>query len=238
MPCRIRDAGKVTILDIEGNVDINSSDIIETVGWLLGTGKLQILCNMENVDMADYNGISILTIAYKNVINHKGRMKFLNVPLPVMELFKLVRLDMLFECYYDESAAVASFSEVASEITKMHLRRRFTRLDIHLKVKYSLAGGQKAPAVFSAEVLNISGSGIFVYTANTFPINSPLNLELNLPGEADRLEVAGKVVWLPDQELQPHSYPGMGIAFTHLSNRAERLIVDFVEKNITHRAEG
>ncbi len=236
MPCRVRDAGLISILDVEGNIDINSADIVEAVGWLLNSGKLKILCNLENVDMVDYSGLSILAVAYKNVVNHKGMMKFLHVPLPAMELFRIVRLDMVFDCYYDETAALASFVE-ETEVSRLPLRRRFKRLEMHLKVKYTWVSSQAKPAVFTGEVLNISGCGLFIYTKNTFPMNSPLLLALGLPGEPKPLEANAKEVWLPDKELQPHSYPGMGVSFTHLDNVVEKAIVDFVEKNVTYRAE-
>jgi anti-anti-sigma factor len=238
MTCRVRDAGSISIVEVDGIVDINSADIVETIGWLMNIGKRNILCNLENADMVDYGGLSVLAITYKNVINHNGKMKFLNVPLPVMELMRVVRLDMVFECYYDEAAALNSFIE-ETEVSRMPLRRRFKRLDIHFKVKYKLVGTQAKPAVFEGEVLNISGSGLFIYTKNTFPINSPLSLELRLPDAAEgkTIEVLGKVVWLPDKELQPHSYPGMGISFTRVDRETERVIVDFVEKNVTYRAE-
>ena len=236
MPCRVRDAGSISILDIEGNIDINSADIVETAGWLISSGKMNILCNMENVDMMDYNGLSILTVAYKNVINHKGKMKFLHVPLGAMELFRIVRLDMVFDCYYDEAAALASFVE-ETEVSRLPLRRKFKRLEVHLKVKYKLVSSQAKPTVFTGEVLNISGCGLFIYTGNVLPLNSPLLLELSLPGEPRTFEVPAKVIWLPDKELQPHSYPGMGVSFTHLDHDTEKAIVDFVEKNVTYRAE-
>jgi len=236
MACRIRDAGSISIVDVEGSIDINSSDIVETVGWLINSGRLKVVFNLENVDMVDYGGLSVIAIAYKNVINHSGKMKFLHVPLPVLELFKVVRLDLVFECYADEAAALGSFIE-ETEVNRMLLRRRFKRIGIHLKVRYRLDSAQTNPALFEEEVLNISASGIYISTKHTFPINSPLVLELNLPGEGMRpLSVHGRVVWLPDQELQPHSYPGMGVAFDHVSREAEGMIVDFVDKNITHRA--
>ncbi len=237
MPCRVRDFGSICILDIEGKIDINSFEVIETVGWIINSGRLNILCNLENLDMVDYGGLSVLAIAYKNVINHSGKMKFLNVPLPVMELFRMVRLDMVFECYYDQSIAFSSFIE-ETEISRMHLRRRFKRLDIHLKVKYRVMSNKDQPVVFEGDVLNISGSGIFIYTKHTFTVTSPLVLELMLPGESKPVEIHGKVTWLSDKELQPHSYPGMGIGFSRIGPETERLIADFVEKNVTHRAEG
>src|SRR3990167_7672172 len=106
MSIRVREVDNINILDIEGNIDINSSDIVETVGWLVNTGKLNIILNLENVGLVDYSGLSILAIAYKNAVNHKGKFKLLHAPLPVIELFKIVRLDSVFEIYVDEESAV------------------------------------------------------------------------------------------------------------------------------------
>src|SRR3989338_4584885 len=103
MAIRAREVDSVNILDVEGNIDINSSDIIETVGWLVNTGKLNIILNFENVDLVDYSGLSVLAIAYKSIVNHHGKLKFLHVPLPVIELFKIVRLDTVFETHVDET---------------------------------------------------------------------------------------------------------------------------------------
>lgn len=235
MPMRIREIDSVNILDIEGNIDINSSDIIETIGWLVNTGKLNIILNFENVDLVDYSGLSVLAIAYKSVVNHRGKLKFLHVPLSVIELFKIVRLDTVFETYMDEAAAVKSFFD--QDIEKLRLRRKFKRLDIHLSVKYKLIGEQKKTKIFDGNVLNISAAGIYVYSPYTFPTNSLLDMEFNLPNQPSVLEANGRVVWLADKEIQPHSYPGMGVGFVHLTPEKERAIVDFIDKNITHRTE-
>ncbi len=235
MAIRIREVNGINILDIDGKIDINSSDIIETVGWLTSTGKVNLIFNLENVDLVDYSGLSILAIAYKNVINHKGKLKFLHVGLPVIELFKVVKLDGVFEVYADEESAINSFSE--EELEKLRLRRKFKRLDIHLSVKYKIMGDQKKPKIFDGGVLNISAAGIYIYSPYTFPINSLLELEFSLPSAPSILEAHGRVVWLADKEIQPHSYPGMGVAFTHLTAEKEKAIIDFIDKNITHRAE-
>ncbi len=234
MAIRIREVKNVSILDIDGNIDINSSDIIETVGWLASSGKPNILLNLENVDMVDYSGLSVLAIAYKSATNHNAKLKLLHVGLPVIELFKIVRLDSVFMVYGDEETAVNSYFE--EEVEKLKLRRKYQRLDIHLKAKYRLMGGQKAPKVFTGNVLNIGGAGIYIYSPYTFPINSLLNLELNIPNILP-LEIEGVVVWHADKEIQPHSYPGMGVAFVHLTPEKEKIVVDFIDKNITHRAE-
>ncbi|MCX5713258.1 MAG: STAS domain-containing protein [Candidatus Omnitrophica bacterium] len=217
MPPRFRESGNITILDIEGDVDINSSDIIESVGYLLNSGKTNFIFNLENVNVVDYSGLSVLTIAYKNVLNHKGKARFMNVPAQVTELFKMVKLENVFEAYPDEESAIRSFYEESAELA--HLRRRFKRLDMNLNV------------------VNMSAAGIFIFSKYTFPINSQLEIELIHRGDTRFLDATARVVWLADKELQPHLYPGMGVAFVHLSQENEKLIIDHIDKNITHRAE-
>ncbi|MDP3791898.1 MAG: STAS domain-containing protein [Candidatus Omnitrophota bacterium] len=235
MPIRFRESGNITIIDAEGNIDINSSDIIEMIGYFLGSGKLNFILNFENVNMVDYSGLSVLAIAYKNVLNHKGKIKFLNVSPQVIELFKIVKLENTFEVYPDEESAIKSFYDAA--VLAMPLRRRFKRLDISLKVKYWLVGNQKRPKVFEGEILNLSAAGMYIFSKYTFPINSQIEMEIDLPGEIKFTDTAGRVIWLADKELQPHFYPGTGIAFTHLTPEKEKAIINFIDKNITHRAD-
>jgi anti-sigma B factor antagonist len=235
MPLRFRESGNITIVDIEGNVDINSSDIIETIGYFLNSGKLNFIINFENVNMVDYSGLSVLTISYKNVLNHKGKIRFLHVPPQVIELFKMVKLENVFEVYSDEEAAIKSFYEDAE--TAMPLRRKFKRIDMGLKVKYWLVGNQKRPKVFEGEIFNLSAAGLYIFSKYTFPVNSQLEIEMGLPGEIKFMDTSARVIWLADKELQPHSYPGMGVAFIHLTPEKERAIIDFIDKNITRRAD-
>ncbi|OGW83651.1 MAG: hypothetical protein A2987_04725 [Omnitrophica bacterium RIFCSPLOWO2_01_FULL_45_10] len=235
MGVRLREVNNISILDIDGRIDINSSDIIEMVGWLVNTGKVYIILNFENVDLVDYSGLSVLAISYKNVVNHKGKLKFLNVPLSVIELFKIVKLDSVFESYTEEESAVKSFNE--QDIEKLRLRRKFKRLDIRLMVKYKIIGGQKRPKVFDGRVLNMSAAGIYIYTPYTLPINTMLDMELTMPNAPSGLEVAGRVIWISDEELQKHFHPGIGVAFAHLEPEKEKAIIDFIDKNITNRAE-
>jgi anti-anti-sigma factor len=235
MPVRIRESGNITILDIEGNVDINSSDIIESVGNFLNLGRTNFIFNLENVNIVDYSGLSVLAIAYKNVLNHKGKARFINVPAQVTELFKMVKLESVFETRADEESAINSFFEDSAEFA--HLRRRFKRLDMHLKAKYWVVGSQKRPKVFEGDVVNMSAAGLCIFSKYTFPVNSQLEIELIHRGDIKFMDAAARVIWIADKELQPHFYPGMGVAFVHLSQENERLIIDFIDKNITHRAE-
>jgi anti-sigma B factor antagonist len=235
MSIRIRENESIHILDIDGKIDLNSSEIIEMVGWLVSSGKINIIFNFENVDTVDYNGLSILAIAYKNIVNHKGKLKLLNVPRSVVEMLKVVKLDSIFELYTDEETAVNSFQE--SEAEKLHLRRKFPRLEIHLNVKYKMMGDRKDLKEFEGNVLNISGAGLYIYSKDTFPLGALLDMQFNIPGSTVKLAAVGRVSWLSDKEIQPHAYPGMGVSFSHMTPENERSIVDFIDKNVTHRAD-
>ena len=87
----------IAILDLSGNIDIDASNFIEKVGWCLENGYEDMLCNFENINLADYAGLSVLAIAYKNVLNHKGRIKFLNVPGHIKNGLSPMCFDRVFE---------------------------------------------------------------------------------------------------------------------------------------------
>jgi hypothetical protein len=185
--------------------------------------------------MIDYSGLSVLAIAYKNIINHKGRAALLRVGPQVLELFKVVKLENVFEAYPDEQTALDSFYRESA--FSAPLRRKFKRLDINLKVKYWLVGNQRRPKIFEGHIHNLSAAGLYIFSKFTFPINSLLEIELNLPGQVKLTDITVRVIWLADNQLQPHFYPGMGVAFVNLPQEKESSIIDFIDKNITRRSD-
>ena len=235
MNIRIREANNINIIDVEGRIDINSSEIIESIGWLIKNKKNDILLNFAKVDVLDYNGISILAIAYKNVMNHRGKMKFCNVSLRIEELFKLVRLNSVFEIYKDEKTALKTF-HFASAIDKKVLRRRFKRLPLHTSVEFCSHEKQENEKNLwhSGKVLNLSGDGLFLYAKNVLPIGKKIKLKINLR-DKQNLEINGIVIWLADKSLQPQSYPGMGIYFKKMYKRDQDKVLTFINKRLTHR---
>ncbi|MCK4463293.1 MAG: PilZ domain-containing protein [Candidatus Omnitrophica bacterium] len=234
MDIRKRQEKNIIILYPEGKIDINSANFIEETGKLLREGCSKLLCNFNNVNMVDYNGLSTIAIAYKNVINKNGVMKFCNVPMHIKELFKVVRLDLVFDVYDNEDEAIRSF-ETTSKIDRLYLRRRFKRIELRFPIKYSMAVSAK-PRILTGKILNISGDGVFIYTKQTFPVSNQLSMELTLNEDAKALKAKGIIVWLADKELQPHCYPGMGVKFIKLDSNMQKNIIDFIDKNITHRS--
>jgi len=234
MHIRKRRHKNVIILYPEGNIDINCANFIEETGQLVKNDYFKIVCNFSSVSMVDYNGLSIIAVAYKNAINNNALMKFCNVPLHIKDLFKLSRLDLVFDMYNNERDALNSF-KTSTKIDKLYLRRRFKRLDLHLSVKYIRSAATKAK-LFSGKILNISGEGIFVYSHDTLPMSTELVLEITFEDEPVPLKIKGAVIWLADKELQPHCYPGMGIQFIDLKSSAQKKVIEFIDKNISTRS--
>ncbi len=235
MEIRKRFFNNIAVLYITHNIDIDSAALIEETGRLLKEGVGKILCNFANVNIIDYNGLSILSIAYKNVINQEGVMKFCDVPAHIKALFKSARLDTVFEMHADEENALESFA-LSAKVDRLTLRRRFKRIDANIPVKYKV--GLSADGKLSrGKAPNISADGLFILSEHTHPASTHLYMEIGFDNKQKPLALMGSVIWLADRELQPHSYPGMGVEFINMEKRSQEKIIEFIDKNITQRSK-
>jgi len=235
MEIRKRFSNRIAVLYITGKVDINAAGFIEETGRLPKEGINKILCNFSNVTMVDYNGLSILAIAYKNIVNQRGAIKFCNVPAHIKELFKAARLDEVFDMFPDEESAIKGF-DLTTKVDKLPLRRRFKRVDISTPVRFKI-GVSTSNKLAKGKILNLSGEGMFIHAKNTFPVATDLYVEVLLSGIKSPLIITGMVVWLADKELQPHSYPGMGIKFKNIDKKSQDSIISYIDKNLTRRSK-
>ena len=222
----------VAILDLSGTIDIDSANLVEMVGWCLNNGYKDILCNFADVNLIDYAGLSVLAITYKDVVNHKGRIKFSNIPPHIEKIFCFVYLDRVFEIYATEEIAIKSFheDEVISEIQKMQLRRRFKRLPLDIDIE--LKAKTKEGKFNRGKILNISAVGLLVFVEKVYSLGEILDIKLSLLPKPGLIELDAKVVWLVQKELQPQIYPGMGLEFYNLNSKMQQEIIGFVNRNL------
>jgi anti-sigma B factor antagonist len=228
---RFRKIKFIAVFVLSGSVDIDSSSLIERVGWCIENGYRDVLLDFEDVNTVDYAGLSAIAIAYKNVINHRGKMKFVNVPLHIRKIFNLVCLDRVFEVFDDEKLALKSFEEdqVISEIQQRHLRRRFRRLPLDINIDFRSKNEEK---YHKGKLLNLSGVGMLVFVDKTYPLGEILDIRLSLSPSPGLFEAKVKVVWLVQKEIQPQIYPGMGLEFYHIDSKTQSKVVEFVERNL------
>lgn len=234
MEIKIRVKDNVVVLDIAGVIDVNSANLVEIIGQCLRDGYSDMLLNFEDVNTIDYMGVSVIAIAFKEVDNNQGRMKFVNVPAHLKNLLSITGLDRAIEIFGTEDQAVASFREdkAFEEIKKMNLRRRFKRLPLGLKASLKNKSG-RSPVGYGVEILNLSGVGAYLFGCNKFKLQDDVVLTFKVPPKDEELELEAKVVWLCDKQIQPHLYPGMGIAFYDISPDRQAKLIEFIDRNFS-----
>jgi len=231
---KLRQKDNVIIMDLSGYIDVNCANLVEVVGQCLRDGYTDILCNLEEVESIDYMGISVVVIAYKEVINNQGRMKFLNIPAHLRNVFSISGMDRVIEVYATEDSALSSFKEdkAIENIKKMQLRRRFKRLPIDLKIelKPKTSG---SPSCLKVDMLNLSAVGAFIFGCESFRLGEEVILKMRLAPKKEELKLEAHVVWIPDKEVQPHEYPGIGVEFCNISAGDQQKLIDFIERNLS-----
>ena len=231
---KIRQTGNTVILDLCGRIDVDAANLVEVAGQCVREGFLDILCNLEDIEAVDYMGISVVVIAYKEVVNHQGRMKFANIPVLLRDVFTVSGIDRVIEIYATEELALNSFKEdkIIENIKRMQLRRRFKRLPIDLQIE--LKSKTAAPAeCFKAEILNLSAIGAFIFGCDKFKLKDDVVLKMKLAPKQEELELQAQVVWVPDKAVQLHEYPGIGVEFYKISAVNQQKLIEFIDRNLS-----
>jgi anti-sigma B factor antagonist len=107
-----RQAGDVTILDLDGKVTIGEGSVAlrNAIRRLLGDGKNKILLNLAGVGYIDSSGIGELVSSFTAVSKEGGTLKLLNLTQKIQDLLAITKLLTVFDVYDVESEALASFN--------------------------------------------------------------------------------------------------------------------------------
>ncbi len=231
---RPRRVDDVIVLDLMGRIDVNAALLVEIAGNCVHEGYKDILCNFEAVDFVDYMGVSVIVIAYKEVANNHGRMKFSNVPAHLKGIFSISGIDKVIESFATEDLGIKSFKEDHNieNIKKLHLRRRFKRLPIDIKAELKNKYDKDA-GCFKVDILNFSAIGAYIYGCGKFKLGDEVILDLYLAPKNEKLELGAKVVWLSDKQVQPQFHPGMGVEFCNIPGPVQKKLIEFIERNLS-----
>jgi anti-sigma B factor antagonist len=106
-----RQAGDVTILDLDGEVRIGDSAtaLRSAIRDLVAGGSKKILLNLGGVKYIDSSGIGELIANYTTVGRAAGQLKLLNLTEKVQDLLVITKLLTVFDVYETESEALSSF---------------------------------------------------------------------------------------------------------------------------------
>ncbi|EKD84298.1 MAG: anti-sigma factor antagonist [uncultured bacterium] len=96
--CQIDAEKKVKVFYVDGELDVHHvkslkseiMDSIESTGW---TYEL----NMDKVAYLDSSGLGMLVYLKKEITRHNGKLRIVKLHEPVLNVFKLTKLDDFFE---------------------------------------------------------------------------------------------------------------------------------------------
>jgi anti-sigma B factor antagonist len=108
---RERQAGDVTILDLEGKITIGEGSVSlrSAIRRLIEEGKKKILLNLAGVGYVDSSGIGELVSSYTTINREGGQLKLLKLTQKIRDLLGITKLLTVFDVYDDESQALNSF---------------------------------------------------------------------------------------------------------------------------------
>ncbi len=106
-----RQAGDVTVLDLEGNVIMGggSAELRSAIHRLISEGRKKILLNFAQVKYVDSSGIGELVASVVSIGSRGGQMKLINLSERVDEVMGISNLLSIFEVYDDESKALNDY---------------------------------------------------------------------------------------------------------------------------------
>ncbi len=107
-----RQAGDVTILDLDGKVTIGEGSVLlrGTIRRVLGEGKTKLLLNLAKVGYIDSSGIGELVSSYTAVSKEGGTLKLLNLTEKLQDLLAITKLLTVFDVFENEGEALSSFN--------------------------------------------------------------------------------------------------------------------------------
>ena len=108
---RERQAGDVTVLDLEGKVTIGDGNVAlrGAVRRLIEEGKKKVLLNLGGVGYMDSSGFGELVSSHTTISREGGQLKMLGLGEKIKELLVITKLLTVFDTYGTEPEALNSF---------------------------------------------------------------------------------------------------------------------------------
>jgi len=107
-----RHVGKVTILDLAGNltIDQDAQRLKDKINSLIQQERFAVVVNLGEVSYIDSGGLGQLVASYGSLSKTAGGLKLLHVNKRNHDLLSITRLVTIFDTFDSEDEAVRSFS--------------------------------------------------------------------------------------------------------------------------------
>ena len=107
-----RRVGDVTVLDLDGRLEIGDGDIqfAACVDALIRAGQRKVLVNLRDVVHIDSGGIGVLVGKHTSLRRRDGALKLCQLPESAHRALAVTRLLTILDSFPSESEAIASFA--------------------------------------------------------------------------------------------------------------------------------
>ncbi len=101
----------ITIVDLKGRLTVGeeASQFREYMKTIIGTGIVNVILNMKDVDYVDSTGLGALVMVFTSQQKAGGKIKLEHLGRRQIELLVMTKLATTFEIFDDEQDAVNSF---------------------------------------------------------------------------------------------------------------------------------
>jgi len=113
---KIKRTGDVSVVEFADRKILEELSIQEISDELRGLAEsdvgAQLLLNFENVDHLASAALGMLITLHKRVQEHNGTLKLSNINRQIFQVFKITRLNRVFDIHDTAEQALASFGNV------------------------------------------------------------------------------------------------------------------------------
>ena len=227
-----REHGNITVIDIEGSIDIESENAINHMTVENHADEeSNLLLNFKKVDSLSSSGVAILVDAFKK-LNSAGRIaKLANVGPAILDVFQVHMVLPIFSIHADEDSAMRQFNIDRKESDKVYVRL-FERINVELKAKFKRFKKDAPTTMFpmhDAMVQVISQGGVFLRTTNSYPDDTILEVKVRLPESVQNpvVRFLAKVVWISYESVEPPLYLGMALSILFMEKNDQKKLEEF-----------
>ena len=106
-----KDQNGIRVFTLTGDFNVTvASKIRVSIEPLLSTRQSRVLFDLGEVTQLDSAGVTTLIVIFKRVRSNEGEMKIARLNGQPREIFRLLRLDQVFEIHEELDVALESFA--------------------------------------------------------------------------------------------------------------------------------
>jgi anti-sigma B factor antagonist len=111
------DDGSATTLHVRGELDaLSAGELRLLLDRVVEDGRRDVTVDLSHLRLVDSSGVGALVSLYKRVRAGGGQVVFINVTAQPLVIFKLLRLDVVFELHQPEGLTAEVMSETAEPV--------------------------------------------------------------------------------------------------------------------------